>query len=88
MISRDKIVTVEGVRYTLHLSLELGKDVWNVRIYYRRSTHEAFSVCDKTDALYKEFASFVSVEWIASRTHNADCIRKQRFPKRFPKRTH
>lgn len=81
MISRDKIVTVEGVRYTLHLSLELGKDVWNVRIYYRRSTHEAFSVCDKTDALYKEFASFVSVEWIdrVYRDYVAACLNIHEF---------
>ena len=64
MISRDKIVTVDGVKYTLHISLELGKGVWHVHIHYRRSTHEAFKRCTKDNELYKDFASFVTVEWI------------------------
>lgn len=81
MISRDKIVTVDGVKYTLHLSLELGKDVWNVLISYRRSTHEGFRLCGKEDELYKEFASFVTVEWIdrVYRDYVAACLNVHEF---------
>lgn len=81
MKSRDKIVNVDGVKYTLHLSLELGKDVWLVRIHYRRSTHEAFRQCTKDNELYKEFASFVTVDWIdrVYRDFFAACLNTKTF---------
>ena len=64
MVSRDKIVVADGRRYFMHLTLELGKDVWLVNIYYRASTHEEFRRCEKSDALYAELASLVTAEWI------------------------
>lgn len=81
MISRDKIVTVDGVKYMLHLSLELGKDVWNVRIYYRRSTHEDLSICAKDNVLYRDLASFVTIEWIdrVYRDYVAACLNVHEF---------
>lgn len=81
MVSRDKIVKVDGVKYTLHLSLELGKDVWHVHIHYRRSTHEAFRRCTKDNELYKDFASFVTVDWIdrVYRDYFAACLNIKEF---------
>lgn len=81
MISRDKIVTVDGVKYLLHLSLELGQDVWHVHIHYRRSTHEAFKRCTKDNELYADFASFVTVEWIdrVYRDYFSACLNIKEF---------
>lgn len=81
MKSRDKIVTVEGVKYMMHLSLELGKDIWHVQIHYRRSTHESFRLCTKGEELYADLASFVTDEWIdrVYRDYFAACLNTKTF---------
>lgn len=66
MISRDKLAIIDNVRYYIRVTLELdySNDVWLVNIYYRRSTHDNWTKCNKGTSLYESFVSYIDVYWL------------------------